>query len=176
VIDPSTLVLEITGRIDPVVRDTWRLFVSLLGGDEGSLWLRDGNGLLMVLNSGPDAASMEFTATAQSENAQVIRCLKTGAPVEDVLPFKRLPRDRRVDGMFDQETVCQISVPFLCGQERVGVLSIVQLDRNHRNRQWGFPPETARRLKIFGRTLERLLCTGPVSARTTKPRPAKART
>ena len=125
------MVPEITSRIDPVVRESWRLFVKLLGADEGSLWLRDGDaGLVMVLNSGPDSASLELTATTHSEDAQVIRCLKTGAPVEDVAPVQAAVTRYRHDNMLDQETVCQVSGPFHWDHDRVGVLSIVQLDRD----------------------------------------------
>ena len=165
----SQRVAELSARIDSVVRETLRLFVRLLGADEGSLWVRDAeSSLVIILNSGPDAKSIELSATTSAKDAQVLRCFETGSRVEDVLPFKPLPRDKRVDRMLDQETVCQISVPFQFQGERVGVLSVVQLDRERPDGMWGFSPETGKRLEIFSRTLSRLLSTSSEAHRAEK--------
>lgn len=143
-----------------MIRESWRLLVSMLRADEGSLWIydRETGALRLVLNSGAEASTIEMSTETKSEEAQVMKCFTSGEPVEDTSVFERVPRDEQVDLKLHQQTFYQVSVPFFSQAERIGVVSIVQLGQDRPAREWGFPEETAARLQVISKLLERILC------------------
>ncbi len=120
---------KIRERLGAIYRPLLAAAAERVRADEASIWIRspDQKDLVMVLNSGPDFASMELRVKQSLSEGIISSVYRVGRPVFENASFARQPHSPRVDISEGQSTHYIAAVPLLLDDRIVGVISAVQI-------------------------------------------------
>jgi len=114
----------------------------LMQGDEGSLWLRSGDELVLALNTGKRATELEWRVRIPVAEGVTSAAFRTQSVQTDKEAFHGKDFNHLVDEKLGQHTFNVSAAPLVVLAECVGALSVVQVGRPSepvRRRVWGFP-------------------------------------
>ena len=133
---------------------------SLVGADEGTVWLLDATRefLLPRFNSGPRADSFVGSYRQSLRTGMISMVVATEQPIceNDMRANQR--QDKTLDQRLQLETAAMLAVPLYYVGELRGVISCVQLQEpGDETRSRGFSMENLRRLQLTSGVLSRLI-------------------
>lgn len=114
----------------------------LMQGDEGSVWLRAGDELVIALNVGPRAAELEWRIKVPLAEGITSAAYRTQKVHTDREAFHSKDFSHLVDDATGQTTFNVSAAPLIVAGECIGALSVVQVARPSekvKRKVWGFP-------------------------------------